>query len=79
MKKVLEKRKDIAFFIKMFPLPMHKNAYDKSKAILCGKNPAALLDDAERGHSSTRRMSAMSCARWAVKRAASAPSMTRWS
>lgn len=45
MKKVVEERKDIAFYIKMFPLPMHKGAYDKAKAIVCEKS-LALLDDA---------------------------------
>jgi thiol:disulfide interchange protein DsbC len=45
MKKVVEKRKDIAFYIILFPLPMHKDAYGKSKAILCDKS-LALLDDA---------------------------------
>ena len=45
MKKVIEKRKDIAFFIKMYPLPMHKGAYDEAKAIVCEKS-LALLDDA---------------------------------
>jgi thiol:disulfide interchange protein DsbC len=45
MKKVIEKRKDIAFFIKMYPLPMHKGAYEKSKTIVCEKS-LALLEDA---------------------------------
>ncbi len=45
MKKVIEERKDIAFFIKMFPLPMHKGAYDKAKAVVCEKS-LALLEDA---------------------------------
>jgi thiol:disulfide interchange protein DsbC len=45
MKKVVEKRKDIAFYIKLFPLPMHKDSYKKSKAIVCEKS-LALLDDA---------------------------------
>jgi thiol:disulfide interchange protein DsbC len=45
MKKVVAERKDIAFFIKMFPLPMHKKAYDKSRAIVCEKS-MALLEDA---------------------------------
>jgi thiol:disulfide interchange protein DsbC len=45
MKKVIEKRKDIAFFIKMFPLPMHKGAYEEAKAIVCEKS-LALLEDA---------------------------------
>jgi thiol:disulfide interchange protein DsbC len=45
MKKVIEKRKDIAFFIKMYPLPMHKGAYEKAKSIVCEKS-LNLLDDA---------------------------------
>lgn len=45
MKKVVAERKDIAFYIKMYPLPMHKEAYDKAKAIVCEKS-LALLDDA---------------------------------
>jgi thiol:disulfide interchange protein DsbC len=45
MKKVIEKRKDIAFFIKMFPLPMHKGSYEEAMAIVCQKS-LALLDDA---------------------------------
>lgn len=45
MKKVIAERKDIVFYIKMFPLPMHKGAYDKSKAIVCEKS-LALLEDA---------------------------------
>ena len=45
MKKVLEKRKDVAFYIMLFPLPMHKDAYRKAKAIICEKS-LSLLDDA---------------------------------
>ena len=45
MKKVIEKRKDIAFYIKMFPLQMHPEAYEKAKAIVCEKS-LALLEDA---------------------------------
>jgi len=45
MKKVIEERKDIAFYIKMFPLPMHKGADLKAKAIVCEKS-LALLEDA---------------------------------
>ncbi|MHB8881921.1 MAG: DsbC family protein [Thermodesulfovibrionales bacterium] len=45
MKKVVEERKDIAFQIKMFPLPTHKEAFEKSKAIVCGKS-LSLLEDA---------------------------------
>ncbi len=49
MKKVVAERKDIAFFIKLFPLPMHKEAYPKSKAIACAHFSLALLDDAMEG------------------------------
>jgi thiol:disulfide interchange protein DsbC len=45
MKKVIEKRKDIVFFIKMFPLPMHQGAYAKAKAIVCEKS-LELLENA---------------------------------
>jgi thiol:disulfide interchange protein DsbC len=45
MKKVIKERKDIAFFIKLYPLPMHKDAYAKAKAIVCEKS-LSLLDDA---------------------------------
>jgi len=45
MKKIIKDRKDIAFYIILFPLPMHKEAYDKSKAIMCEKS-LALLEDA---------------------------------
>ena len=44
IKKVVEKRKDIAFFIKLFPLPMHKDSEWKAKSIVC-KNSMQLLDD----------------------------------
>jgi thiol:disulfide interchange protein DsbC len=45
MKKVVADRKDIAFLIKLYPLPMHKEAYDKSKTIVCEKS-LALLENA---------------------------------
>ena len=35
---MIAERKDIAFYIILFPLPMHKEAYDKSKAIICEKS-----------------------------------------
>ncbi len=38
LKKVVAERKDIAFQIKLFPLPMHKEAFEKSKAIVCEKS-----------------------------------------
>ncbi len=45
MKKIVQKRKDIAFFIKMYPLPMHRGAYEKAKTIVCEKS-LSILEDA---------------------------------
>lgn len=45
LKKVIAERKDIVFYIKMYPLPMHKDAPEKAKAIVCEKS-LALLDAA---------------------------------
>jgi thiol:disulfide interchange protein DsbC len=45
MKKIVEERKDIAFYIKFYPLGSHPEAYDKAKAIVCEKS-LALLEDA---------------------------------
>lgn len=45
MKKIIEERKDIVFYIKMFPLKSHPAAYEKAKAIICEKS-LALLEDA---------------------------------
>lgn len=42
-KKIIDKRKDIAFYIKMFPV--HQSAVEKSKTIICEKS-LKLLDDA---------------------------------
>ncbi len=44
LKKIIEQRKDIAFFIKLFPLKMHKDAYRKSVAIQCKKSMEMLED-----------------------------------
>jgi thiol:disulfide interchange protein DsbC len=44
MKKVIKQRKDIAFYIRLFPLKMHPDAYWKSKSIICN-NSMQLLDD----------------------------------
>jgi hypothetical protein len=49
MKKVVAERKDIAFYIKLFPLPIHKESYPKSKAIACDHFSLALMDDAIAG------------------------------
>jgi thiol:disulfide interchange protein DsbC len=48
MKLVIEKRRDIAFYLFLYPLPMHKDAYKKAQAILCEKS-LSLLDDAFAG------------------------------
>lgn len=45
MKKIVRDREDIAFYIKMFPLKSHPEAYDKSLAIVCEKS-MKLLEDA---------------------------------
>jgi thiol:disulfide interchange protein DsbC len=45
MKKVLEKRKDIVFYMKLYPLPMHPDAYWKSKSIVCEKSMQMLEDN----------------------------------
>lgn len=47
LKKIVETRKDIAFYIKLLPLKMHKDAYSKSKAILCEKSLKFLEDNFE--------------------------------
>ena len=39
---MIAERKDIAFYIKLYPLPMHKEAYAKAKAIVCEKSLALL-------------------------------------
>ncbi len=46
MKKIIAERKDIAFYIKMFPIAqLHPEAPQKAKAIVCEKS-MALLEDA---------------------------------
>ena len=48
IKKVIKKDPSIVFFIKMFPLKMHPNAYDKAKAIVCERS-LKLLEDSFNG------------------------------
>ena len=48
MKKVVKERKDIVFYLKMFPLKIHPNAYDKAKAIVCEKSLAMLENSLEK-------------------------------
>jgi len=46
MKKIVKKRNDIAFYLKMYPLTsIHPEAYNKSKSIVCEKS-LKLLEDA---------------------------------
>src|SRR5208337_1834822 len=47
MKKVVEERKDIAFYIKLYPLPAHKDAYLKANAIECKKSLKVMEDNFE--------------------------------
>jgi thiol:disulfide interchange protein DsbC len=42
MKKVLAMRKDVAFHLVLYPLPMHKDAYKKVQTILCSRSEAVL-------------------------------------
>ncbi|WP_461393664.1 DsbC family protein [Deferrisoma sp.] len=48
MKKVVQKRPDVAFFIKMLPLKIHPNARKKAQAIICAKS-AQMLEDSLAG------------------------------
>ena len=49
MKKVIAKRQDIAFYLKLFPLKkVHPDAERKSQSIMCQKS-LSLLDDAYKG------------------------------
>ena len=48
MKQIADKRKDIVFYVKMYPLAMHKDAYWKSKSIICN-NSMKLLEDSFAG------------------------------
>ncbi len=34
----MQEKKDVAFYIILFPLAMHKDAYSKSKSIYCNKS-----------------------------------------
>lgn len=45
MKKIVEERKDIVFYIKLLPLKIHPAAYEKSKAIVCERS-LTLLEEA---------------------------------
>jgi thiol:disulfide interchange protein DsbC len=45
MKKIIEERKDIVFYLKVYPVRNQPEAYEKSKSILCEKS-LALLEEA---------------------------------
>ncbi len=45
IKNIAIKRKDIAFYIKFFPLSIHKDAYWKAKSIVCNKSLQMLEDN----------------------------------
>jgi thiol:disulfide interchange protein DsbC len=47
--KLLAGNPDLAVYVKLNPLKMHPKAYDRSRAILSGTEPAKLLDDAFNG------------------------------
>jgi thiol:disulfide interchange protein DsbC len=48
LRQIVAKRKDVAFLIKLLPLPMHKDAYWKSKSILCNHSLKMLEDSFEK-------------------------------
>ncbi len=48
LKNIVAKRKDIAFYIKMYPLEMHKNAKWQAESIICTKS-LQMLEDAYNG------------------------------
>ncbi len=48
LKKLVAKDRSLAVYVKMFPLPMHPQAYDKARVILGEKSPQ-LLDQAFSG------------------------------
>jgi len=48
LKKVVSKRKDIAFFLKIFPLKNHKDSYWKAKSIMCNKSIGLLEENFEK-------------------------------
>ena len=49
VKKIVEKRDDIVFYLKLYPLAIHPEAYDKSRAIICNDSSLKLLEDAFAG------------------------------
>jgi hypothetical protein len=54
MEKVVRERQDVGFYIILFPLSSHKDAYWKSKSILCNKS-LKMLEDAFAGKKKFRK------------------------
>ena len=48
IKKIIKERDDIAFYIKLYPLPTHPKAYDKSVSIVCSGS-GKMLENAFNG------------------------------
>ncbi|RPJ02561.1 MAG: hypothetical protein EHM36_12320 [Deltaproteobacteria bacterium] len=48
MKKIIDERKEIAFYFKMYPLKSHPGAYEKAKTIVCEKSLPFLEDAYEK-------------------------------
>ena len=48
MKEIVQQRKDIAFYVKLFPLAMHQGAKEKAQTIEC-KHSLALLEQSYAG------------------------------
>lgn len=48
MKQIIEKRRDISFYIILYPLNIHPEAYEKSKSIVCEKSLTLLQDAYEK-------------------------------
>jgi thiol:disulfide interchange protein DsbC len=49
LKKLVTMDPDVLVYVKMYPLQMHPQAYDKARAILTAKNPSEALDKAFSG------------------------------
>jgi thiol:disulfide interchange protein DsbC len=48
MKKVVEKRKDVVFYLKLYPCKSLKDSSQKSKSIICNQSMKMLEDSYER-------------------------------
>lgn len=48
MKKVTAQRQDIAFYLKLYPLKTHPDAYWKAKSIVCTKSEKLMEDNFEK-------------------------------